>query len=52
MNEYLCEWSIDISADTPQEAAELAEKFMRESIESTWIVTSENGDTKVIDITT
>jgi hypothetical protein len=50
MNEYLCEWRIDITADTPEDAAKQAEQLMREAWESTWHVTDADGEVTEVDI--
>jgi hypothetical protein len=47
--EYLCEWRIDITAATPEEAARVAEELMSRRSQSCWHVTDcESGEvTKV-----
>ncbi len=43
MNEYLCAWEIDIAADSPEEAAQLAESLMTGRQASAWTITDKNG---------
>lgn len=44
MNNYRCSWVIEVSADTPEEAARQAEDLMTERQASTWTVAKLNDD--------
>ena len=50
MSEYHVVWEIDVSADSPEAAAETARTIMRDpaSLASVFSVTEENSDTTVI----
>lgn len=50
MKEFLCEWRINIEADSPEEAARVAENFMTNRLGSCWHVTDEEGETTAVEI--
>lgn len=51
MKSYLVEWRIDIEADSPQEAAELARKYQRPGTSAVvFHVTDGDGTETVIDL--
>jgi len=43
MEQYLCAWEIEVMADTPEEAAGLAEKAATARVASAWTVTDSRG---------
>jgi len=48
--EYLCEWRIEVTASSPQEAARLAEELMVNREDSAWTVTDQmSGDEVVVE---
>jgi hypothetical protein len=53
MTEYLVEWSIEVSADSPEEAARTALAIQRKHDSSATVfnVYAENGDPVQIDLT-
>jgi len=50
MNTYRCEWRIDITAETPEEAAQKAEELMRGALLSCWTVIDEHGDEQTFNV--
>ncbi len=52
MNHYCISWTIDLEAETPEEAAEKALKIQRdpESIATVFEVTDDTGTTGAIDL--
>jgi len=50
MHTYRCEWRIDVSAETPEEAAKKAEELMRGAWLSCWTVIDEHGREQNVDV--